>query len=295
MDDIWDKARRLAVEQFPDSSPDLSSIEEIRIVERGSDRQLIDIDASENLLTINLDALDPEDYREVLDGLVTAFEAQNRLFSGEPNKVRSVTREALNNEQVRNSVNAFADYLDGPHLILVEKSLVANQGQLIERLPTERGDSIKEDIASSFEDHVTGADFEHGITAIHLASTEHLTADGTVISILEQLDEPAVDAHRIFMTILKENPFLVMVGRRSQNKVDELVDTFKDKLHQADQYQFNVEFVEGHAAGGSNRQTLEEVILTVQREALTLNYDCTVRYGETIYRLYPGSWQGDRN
>lgn len=295
MDGIWNKASRLAAEQLPDSNPDLSSIEELRIVERGSDRQLIDINPSEDLLSLNLDALDSDDYDEVLDGIVTAFEAQNRLFGGEPNKVRSVTKEALTNQQVRKSVNAFAQYLDGPHLTLVEESMVANQGQLIERLPTDKGDSLKEDIASSFEENVTGGDFDDAITAIHLASTGHLTADGTVISIFNQLNDPAVDPHRIFMTILEENPFLVMVGRGSQGDRDELVTDFKDKLYEANEYQFDVEFVEGHAAGGSNRETLEEVILTVQRDALTLNYDCTVRIGDTVYRLYPGSWQGDRD
>ncbi|GAA0281543.1 hypothetical protein [Halobacterium noricense] len=295
MEGVWDKARRLATDQIRSGDVDLSTIEELRIVERGSDRQLIDVNPSENLLSINLDALGEEDRQGMLDGIVAAFESQQRLFAGEPNKVRSATKKALTSSDVREAINQFSQFLDSGYLMLVEESLVLNQGQLVERLPNDKGDDLKEDIASTFEDDVTGGSFDQAITAIHLASSGHLTSDGTVVSIFEQLNDETVDYHRIFSTILKENPFLLMVGRRNRRDQDELVEAFKNKMRQADQYQFKVPFIEGRAAGGRNRQALEEVILTVQRDALTLNYDCAVRTGETVYQLFPGSWQGDRN
>ena len=254
------------------------------------DRPLLDFDTSEKLLALNIDQLADEERQGLINEIVTSFESQHRLFGGDPNKVRKGTKSALSEESVQETLGFFEEYLGGPHMTLLERSLVINQSQDAIRLPRSELDDYKEDIASDFAAQAVGGDYQSGYTCIHLASCGYFSERKYVREIFDQLEDEYVDHQRIFMTILNQSPFLVTVGR---DDVSDVVEEFKDKLRAADRYQFDIEFVDGRAMGGGNRETLEEAVLTIQRDAETLKYDCEVRIGETIYRLYPGSWRGD--
>ena len=124
-----------------------------------------------------------------------------------------------------------------------------------------------------------------------MASSGYFSKGGYVRTIFERLEdeEEHIDYQRIYTTIISKSPFLVTVGR---DDIDEYIDEIEDKMGQSDNYQFDVDFVDAVALGGANRAKLEKAILNIQRDAKTLNYNCTVKIGETIYRLYPGSWNG---
>ncbi|WP_152418125.1 MULTISPECIES: hypothetical protein [unclassified Haloferax] len=289
---MWDKAKRIAIDNLRSKDLDLSDIDELRIVERGEDRPLLDLDTSEKLLALNIDQLADEEREGLINEIVTSFESQHRLFGGNPNRVRRGTKSALSAESVQETLSFFEDYLGGPHMTLLEQSLLINQSQNVIRLPRDELDEYKEDIASDFAEHAVGGDYQSGYTCIHMASCGYFSQEGYIRSIFHQLEDEHVDYQRIIMNILNQSPFLVTIGRVSKSDV---IDEFKEKLRSADRYQFDVDFVDGRAMGGGNRETLEEAILTIQRDAETLKYDCEVRIGETIYRLYPGSWRGSRN
>jgi len=288
---MWGKAKRIITNNLPEREVDLSEIQELRIVERGSDRPLLDIDTSEHLLSLNIDKLVEEDKQDLIDEFVTSFESQYRLFGGNPNKVRAGTKSALSDESVQETITFFTEYLSGPHLTLLEQSLLINQSQNRVRLSRDKLDEYKGDIAEDFADNTIEGDHSSGYTSIHMASGGYFSEDGYVRAIFQQLEGEHVDHQRIFTTILKKSPFLVTVGRTN---VDSVVDEFKQKLRSADGYQFDVEFIDGRALGGRNREILEKATLTIQRDAETLKFDCEVRTSETIYRLYPGSWRGAR-
>lgn len=291
---MWNKAKRIVRESIPTAEIDLSEIEELRIVERGNEQSLIDIDDSENLLEMNLDALGVEKRQEFVGEIVETFEAQHHLFGGSPNKVRKATNKVLSESEIEDTMRFFSRYLSGPYIELLERSLSIDRIWHVQNPSSDKMDDYKEDIAEDYVERAVGADYNDGFTAIHMASFGYYNEDGYLRSVFLDLEEDypdeSIDYSRVYATILQDSPFLITVG--DENSTQEIISEFVEKLEKSDSYRFNVEFVDGGARAGWNRETLEEAVLMIQRDADTLNYECTVRPGETVYRLFPGSLTG---
>lgn len=291
---MWNKAKRIVQDNIPSSEVDLSGIEELRLVERGSGHSLIDIDDSEDRLELNLDALGGEERQEFVGEMVETFETQHRLFSGDPNRVRKATSLALSEEEIEETIEFFRNYLSGPYIELLERSLSIDRAWRIRNFSRDEMDDYKEDIAEDYVENSVGGNYNDAFTAIHMASSGYYNEDGYIRAIFLNLDEEypdeSIDYSRIYTTILDDSPFLVTVG--DDDEIRDTVSDFVKRIEHADTYRFDVEFIDGRAQSGWNRETLEESILVIQRDADTLNYDCTVKPGETIYRLYPGSLSG---
>lgn len=291
---MWNETKRIVQQKVPSLSIDLSDVEEVRLVERGSDRSLLNVDDTVGLLELNLDALDDTDRREFVSEIVESFESQHRLFSGDPNKLREATEDVLSQEEVDDTVDFFDDFLSGPYLKLIERSLSVNLAWRIQRFSSEKMDDYKEDIAEDYAEHAVGGDYNDAFTAIHIASSGYFDEDKYMRTIFEQLseeyEEGSIDYPGVFNRILQESPFLIVVGDKDRTR--DVVSRFVRKLANLDSYRFDIRFIDGRGQGGLNRETLEEAILVIQRDAETLNFDCTVKPGETVYRVYPESISG---
>lgn len=291
---MWNKAKRIVQDNIPSSEVDLSGIEELRLVERGPGHSLIDIDDSEDRLELNLDAFGDEERQEFVGEIVETFETQHRLFSGDPNKVRKATSLVLSEDEIEETIEFFREYLSGPYIDLLERSLSIDRAWRIRGFSSEKMDDYKEDIAEDYVENSVGGHYNDAFTAIHMASSGYYNEDGYLRAIFLDLDEEypdeSIDYLKIYTTILQDSPFLVTVG--DDDEIRDTVSEFVEKIENAGTYRFDVEFIDGRAQSGWNRETLEESILIIQRDADTLNYDCTVKPGETIYRLFPGSLSG---
>lgn len=291
---MWNKAKRIVQDNTTSSELDLSGIEELRLVERGLEHSLIDIDDSEGRLELNLDALGSKERQEFVGEIVDTFETQHRLFSGDPNKIRKVTSLVLSEDEIEETIEFFREYLSGPYIELLERSLSIDRAWRIRNFSSEEMDAYKEDIAEDYVENSVGGNYNDAFTAIHMASSGYYREDGYLRDIFLSLDEEypdeSIDYSKIYTTILQDSPFLVTVG--DDDEVRDTVSDFVKRIENADTYRFDVEFIDGRAQSGWNRETLEEAILVIQRDADTLNYDCTVKPGETIYRLFPGSLSG---
>jgi len=266
----------------------------VRIVERGEDRSLLNLDESEHLLELNLDTLDSDDRQAFVSEIVETFESQHRLFSGDPNKLREATNRVLSEDEIEQTIEFFREYLSGPYIDLLERSLTINRAWRIRRFSSEEMDDYKEDIADDYVEESVGGNYSDAYTAVHMASSGYFNREGYLRDIFTQLDDELddeyVDYPQVFTTIISESPFLVSVGDNDETR--DVISEFVKRLNNSDNYRFNVDFIDGHAQAGWNRETLEEAILVIQRDAETLKYDCSVKPGETIYRLYPGSLSG---
>jgi hypothetical protein len=285
---MWDNISNILRDTLPDQE-----IDEVRLVERGEDRPLVDINKKDNLLKLNLDALDRTEREEIVGEIGDTFRSQHRLFTGDTNSLREATHEAISEEYIRKSIDSFSNYISGSYLNIVERSLVINKMWQMLRFPPDIMDTHKNSIAEDFVEQTVGATYDGAYNAIHMASSGYFSHDGYVLDTFSRIsdssDDTHIDYHNIFNKIISNSPFLVTVGRNNPKKVaKELVS----KLESADRYRFPVEFVDARGQGGSNRATLEEAILNLQRDAEELEYECTVIPGETIYRLYPQSLEG---
>lgn len=291
---MWNKAIRIVQDNLSSSEVDLSGIDELRLVERGHEHSLIDVDDSEGRLELNLDALRDEERQEFVGEIAETFETQHRLFSGDPNKVRKATSLALSDDEIENTIEFFREYLSGPYIELLERSLSINRAWRIRNFSRGEMDNYKEDIAEDYVERSVGGNYKDAFTAIHMASSGYYNEGGYLRAIFLNLDEEypdeSIDYSMIYTTILQDSPFLITVG--DSDNVRDTVSDFVERLKEADTYRFDVEFIDGRAQSGWNRETLEEAILVIQRDADTLNYMCTVKPGETIYRLFPGSLSG---
>ncbi|WP_336000593.1 hypothetical protein [Halorientalis halophila] len=291
---MWNKAKRIVRDNVPSSEVDLSEIEELRLVERGREHSLIDIDDSESRLELNLDALGGEERQEFVGEIVETFETQHRLFSGDPNKIREATSLVLSEDEIEETVEFFSQYLSSTYIKLLERSLSIDRAWHIRKFSRDEMKDYKKDIAEDYVENAVGGDHNDAYTSIHMASSGYYNEDGYLRAVFLNLDDEysdeSVDYSRIYATILDESPFLVTVG--DDDEVQDTVSDFVERIEDADTYRFDVEFIDGRAQAGWNRETLEEAVLVIQRDADTLNYDCTVKPGETIYRLFPGSLSG---
>lgn len=154
--------------------------------------------------------------------------------------------------------------------------------------------NYKNDIAEDYVENTVGGDYDDAYTSIHLASSGYYNKDKYLRSIFLDLDEShpdeSIDYSKVYATILSENPFLVTVGK--DDKTRDTISDIVERIEKADSYRFDVKFIDGRARSALNRKTLEEAVLVIQRDADTLKYDCTVKPGETTYRLFPGSVSG---
>ena len=291
---MWETCREIVGDALDEDAVDLEDISELRIVERGSERSLLNLKEKEDLLELNLDALGGEDRQSLIDGIVDTFESQYRLFEGEPNRVRKATSAALSDDAIQDAVDFFDNYLSGPDLTLIERSLSINQAWEVRRFGRDAMDDYKHDIAVDYTEKTAGTEHDDAYTAIHMAGSGYFDEGGYAREVFSEVEEnysdKVVDYGSVFHDIISESPFLVTVGQKSD--VSNTVGDIEKRIKENDGYRFSVEFVDARAQGGYNRSILEEAVLEFQREVDTVNYDCTVMLGETVYRIFPGSVTG---
>lgn len=251
---MWDKCKAIIQENAPSRSIDFSNIENLKLVERGDDRPLLD-KVDDRTLALNIDALSATDRNDIISEVTSTKRTQGRFFGADFREFTKRTERTISNAEIRDCVQFFEDYISGPHLELIERSLVVNQGKFEDDIAPGEMDGFKRDISDDYARSVTTADYDIGYTAIHLASAGYFDNDEKVRRIFEQVDreyeDEPIDYQSIFEDILDDSPFLIMVG--SDDSMSDVISDFVRRIEKHGDYKFDVEFVDGRAFGAKNR------------------------------------------